>query len=60
MKKFWVIYTRAKNDPRFEYSTYQEAEEAAKRKAANDGDNEYIVLEAVAAPKIDVVKLVVE
>lgn len=62
MKKFWIVYGY-KNDGRFDrYETYQEAEDEAKRKAAANRDNKFIILEAVATteqpvPAIDVVKL---
>lgn len=63
MKKFWMIYTPV-NDGRLpKFDTYQEAEDEAKRRAADRaGDGEFFILEAIAStkkpvPDIEVIKL---
>lgn len=62
MKKFWIVYG-VKNSGVFErFESYQDAEDDAKRKAANNRDSDYFILESVAVarqpvPAIDVTKL---
>ena len=60
--KFWMVYSQ-KNDGRFEkFDTYEAAEVDAKRKAYNNRDCDYFILESVAVaqqpvPDIKVNKL---
>ncbi len=62
MKKFWIVYG-IKNDGKFDrFESYEAAEVDAKRKAHNNRDCDYWILEAVAVaqqpiPPIEIKKL---
>lgn len=62
MKKFWLVFG-VKNDGRFNrFESYEEAEIDAKRKAHNNRDSDYFILETVAVakqpvPTIEITKL---
>lgn len=48
MEKFWIVYAVKNSGTFVQYKTLAEATNEAKRRQANDRDNQFVIMQAVA------------
>jgi hypothetical protein len=60
MEKFWIVYGVKNSGNFFRHKTQAAAEDAAKRAAFADRDNEFVIMEAVGVAKHPVPNIEIE